>query len=121
MALKFSEWKEAMSQEFSALQQNQIWSLVPPSPTINVLDCRWVFRTKTNADGSFQRQKARLVAKGYHRLHGLDYNETFSLVLKPSTIRLILSIAVTRSWPLRQLDIQNTFLHGFLTDDVYMQ
>ncbi|KAF5465144.1 hypothetical protein F2P56_015175 [Juglans regia] len=110
-----------MDQEFQALQQNHTWSLVPSTPSANILGCRWIFKTKTKADGSFERRKASLVAKGYHQQHGLDYTETFSPVVKPSTIRLIVSIAVTRGWSLRQLDIQNAFLHGCLTDDVYMQ
>lgn len=110
-----------MAQEFNAFQQNRTWSLIPPTPTANILGCRWVFSTKTNVDGFFQRRKACIVSKGYNQPHGLDYNETFSPVVKPSTIQLILSITVTRSWPLHQLDIQNTFLLGTLTDEVYMK
>lgn len=109
-----------MAQEYDALHQNKTWSLVPLVPLSNILGCRWVFCTKTNVDGSFERRKARLVAKGYHQQPIIDYHETFSFVVKPSTIRLILSIAVTCGWPLCQLDIQNAFLHGSLIDDVYM-
>lgn len=110
-----------MEQEYTALLRNQTWTLVPPVPNSNILGCRLVFRTKTNADGSFQRRKARLVAKGFHQQPGVDYYETFSPVVKPTTIQLVLSIAVSRGWPLRQLDIENAFLHGSLTDTVFMQ
>jgi len=61
------------------------------------------------------------VAKGFHQQHGIDYHETFSPVIKPATIRTILSLAASRNWPLRQLDINNAFLHGTLDGDVYMQ
>lgn len=89
-----------------------------PWPIYLVADGSFVPKTRANI--SFERRKARLAAKGYHQLHELDYTETFSPVVKPSTILLILSIVVTHAWPLRQHDIQNAFLHGSLNDDVYM-
>ena len=119
-AVKDSNWRTAMNAEFDALLKNQTWALVPPPIARNVIGCKWIFRVKRNADGSVERYKARLVAKGFHEFPGIDFQETCSLVIKPTTIRTILSIAVSRGWVLRQFDVQNAFLHGHLSEDVYM-
>ncbi|XP_071678597.1 uncharacterized protein [Lolium perenne] len=120
-ALRTSHWRDAMETEFSALQANQTWHLVPPVPGVNLIDSRWVFKVKLRADGSIERYKAHLVAKGYKQRYGLDYDETFSPVVKPATIRLLLSMALSHRWHLRQLDIQNAFLNGFPDEEVYMR
>jgi hypothetical protein len=120
-ALRTPHWRDAMETEFSALQANGTWRLVPPLPGVNLIDSRWVFKVKLHADGSIERYKARLVAKGYKQRFGLDCDETFSPVVKPATILLLLSMALSHRWHLRQLDIQNAFLNGYLDEEVYMR
>jgi len=114
-------WRQAMDDEFQALLTNKTWHLVPPRAGLNVIDCKWVFKLKQKPDGSIDHYKARLVAKGFKQQYGVDYDDTFSPVVKPTTIRLLLSLAVSRGWPIRQIDIQNAFLHGLLHEDVYMK
>lgn len=109
-----------MEEEYTALVRNNTWHLVPPLTGANVIDSKWVYKIKRKADGTIERYKALLVAKGFKQKYGLDYEETFSPVVKPVTVRLILSIAVSRGWQLRQLDVHNTFLHGVLEDTIYM-
>ncbi|XP_073351920.1 uncharacterized mitochondrial protein AtMg00820-like [Aegilops tauschii subsp. strangulata] len=117
-ALGDANWRCAMDQEYMALQKNQTWHLVPPPPGKNIIDCKWVFRIKRKADGSIDRYKARLVAKGFKQRYGLDYEDTFSPVVKAATIRLVLAIAISRGWCLQQLDVQNAFLHGILEAEI---
>jgi hypothetical protein len=120
-ALGNINWKNAMDDEFSALQRNKTWRLVPPGKGRNVIDSKWVFKIKRKADDTIDRCKARLVAKGYKQRYGIDYEDTFSPVVKAATIRLILSIAMSNGWSLRQLDVHNAFLHGVLEEEVYMK
>jgi histone deacetylase 1/2 len=120
-ALSIPHWKVAMDAEYGALMKNKTWRLVPPQPGRNLIDCKWVYKVKRKADGSIDRYKARLVAKGFKQRLGIDYDDTFSPVVKPATIRLILSLAVSQGWILRQLDVQNAFLHGILEEEVYMK
>jgi len=119
-AVKIPEWRQAMQTKFNALLQNQTWTLVPPQQAHNLVGCKWVFKVKRKADGSIERYKARLVAKGFHQQAGLDYGETFSPVVNPTTIRTVLSVAYSQGWDMHQIDIQNAFLHGFLDEEVFM-
>ncbi|PKU63834.1 Retrovirus-related Pol polyprotein from transposon TNT 1-94 [Dendrobium catenatum] len=119
-ASKSAEWRSAMAEEFFALQTQGTWSLVPPPPTSSVLGCKWTYRIKMNSDGSIAKHKARLVAQGNHQEYGIDYTETFSPVAKLPTIRILLTIALHHDWPVHQLDVANAFLHGSLSETVYM-
>ncbi|KAH9682999.1 retrovirus-related pol polyprotein from transposon RE1 [Citrus sinensis] len=119
-ALSDPNWKAAMQTEYDALIKNNTWSLIPICSDFKVVGCKWVFRTKYNTNGSISKHKARLVAKGFHQTAGVDYSETFSPVIKSSTVRVILSLAVMQGWKVRQIDINNAFLNGDLTEDVYM-
>ena len=86
-----------MDAEFSALMKNGTWSLVPRRPKMNVVGCCWVYKIKRKSDGTLERYKAWLVSKGYHQQQGIDFADTFSPVIKPTTIRLVLSHAINFS------------------------
>ena len=109
-----------MANEMTVVPQNHIWDLVPPPPNANIFGNKWVFRIKQNSDKSIARHKARLVAKGYNHEIGIDYDETFNPFVKIPTVQLVLSIATMLKWSVRQLDVSNVFLHGFLDKPIYM-
>ncbi|PKU79316.1 Retrovirus-related Pol polyprotein from transposon TNT 1-94 [Dendrobium catenatum] len=120
-ASKHVEWRQAMAEEFAALQQQGTWTLVSPPQNASILGCKWTFRKKFNSDGSVARHKARLVAQGNRQEHGLDYDETFSPVAKLPTIRVLFTVALYHGWTVQQLDVNNAFLHGTLTETVFMR
>nr|GEX23731.1 ribonuclease H-like domain-containing protein [Tanacetum cinerariifolium] len=113
-------WQNAMCDEYNALIKNNTWTLVPRPTNTNIVRCMWLFRHKFHADGTLSRYKARLVANGSTQLASVDVDENFSPVVKPGTIRTVLSLATSRHWPVHQLDVKNAFLHGDLSETVYM-
>jgi len=113
-ALSNPTWLAAMKTEYEALMKNGTWSLTALPSNRSLVGCKWVFRVKENPDGTVSKYKARLVAKGFHQQPGFDYNGTFSPVVKPVIVRILLSLAVTHKWSLQQLDVNNVFLNLFL-------
>ncbi|GJT82442.1 ribonuclease H-like domain-containing protein [Tanacetum coccineum] len=113
-------WQNAMRDEYTALIKNKTWTLVPRPPDTNIVRCMWLFCHKYLADGTLSHYKARIVANGSTQLEGVDVDETFSPVVKQGTIRTFLSLAASRHWPIHQLDVKNAFLHGDLSETVYM-
>ena len=103
-----------MAAEISALMDAQTWTLVPPPPNQNIICCKQIYRVKQKADGTVNRFKAWPVAKGFTQQSGIDYEDIFSPVTKSSTIRLVLVVATQFNWPMKQLDINNAFLHDYL-------
>lgn len=77
--------------------KNETWTLVPRMPTDNVINTRWIFKVKPKDDGSRERYKTCLVANGIRQIQGSDYLDTFSPVVQPLSIRLVLTLANTRN------------------------
>lgn len=114
-ALSCPQWLDVMKAEYAALIGNNTWTLMPLPPHRQAKGCKWVFRIKENPDGSINKYKARLVAKGFHQQYGFgfDFAETFSPVVKPATIRIVLTLALTYGWNIQQIDVNNAFLNGY--------
>ncbi|GAA0138621.1 transmembrane signal receptor [Lithospermum erythrorhizon] len=120
-AIKDSQWIYAMNKELDVLSSNGTWDIMHLPVGKRVISCKWIYKIKLKLDESIEMYKARLVAKGLTQQHGIDYTETFSPVVKMSTVSCILTIDVSFGWPFFQLDVNNSFLYGDLVKEVYMQ
>uniref|UniRef100_A0A2N9FZX9 Integrase catalytic domain-containing protein n=1 Tax=Fagus sylvatica TaxID=28930 RepID=A0A2N9FZX9_FAGSY len=114
------EWMTAMQEEMSSMDKNNVWELVDLPPGRKTIGNKWVLKVKRKADGSIDRYKARLVAKGYTQREGIDYEDTFSPVVRFASIRLILSIVAKQDLELFQMDVKTAFLNGELDEEIYM-
>jgi len=119
-ALHDLKWKNAMTDEYNALIQNKTWELVSHPLNVNIIRSMWICKHKHNFDDFFERHKARLVGDGKSQQKGIDCDETFSPIMKPAIIRTILTIALSKSWHIHQVDLKNVFLHGNLNEIVYI-
>lgn len=112
------EWQRAVNEEYASLQENDSWEEVDLPPNRKLLNCKWVFKLKLDKDGNISRYKARLVAKGYCQEKGIDYNETFSPVVRYESLRFLLA---DLNFEIDQMDAITAFLQGDLLEDIYIK
>lgn len=114
------KWRGSLGDEYNAQLRNHTFEQVSPHPSQNVIATKWIHTIKYLPNGQLDRYKSRWVARGDSQEYGIDYAETFSPVVKSITIRLVLQLAITCDWKIKQLDVNNAFLQGTLTDEVYV-
>lgn len=115
------DWTIAMDREINALNENQTWVLEDLPTGKRAIPCKWVYKVKTNSDGSVDKFKARLVVKGFSQKKGVDFDQTFSPVARMSTIRTLLSVAANENMTLTQIDVSSAFLYGEITETIFMR
>jgi hypothetical protein len=111
-ALKDPDWLLAMQEEMNNFTRNDVWILEPPPKNKNIIGTKWVFHNKEDEHGLVMRNKARLMAKAYSQIEGLDFGETFALVVRLEAIRLLLAYSSLNDIKLYQMDVKSTFLNG---------
>ncbi|CAL8134096.1 unnamed protein product [Prunus armeniaca] len=120
-AVKSKKWRDAMNAEIEAIERNKTWDLTILPEGVKTIGVKWVFKTKLNESGEIEKCKARLVAKGYAQQYGIDYTEVYAAVARLDTIRLIIALAAQQGWSIFQLDVKSAFLHGELSEEVFVQ
>jgi len=115
------EWEWAMQEEYDSLMANNTWTLVPLPMGRKPVYFKWVFKIKQGANGELECYKARLMARGFTQTYGVDYNETFALVAKFTSIRCILALATLEDMEIHQMDIKIAFLNDKLEEEIYME
>ncbi|GKA12665.1 retrovirus-related pol polyprotein from transposon TNT 1-94, partial [Tanacetum coccineum] len=119
-ALKDESWVVAMQEELNQFVANDVWDLVPLPMSQSVIGTKWVFKNKLDENGIVSRNKARLVAQEYNQQEGIDYDETYALVARLDSIRILLAIACANDFKLYQMDVKSAFLNGFINEEVYV-
>ncbi|CAB3995164.1 Retrovirus-related Pol poly from transposon TNT 1-94 [Paramuricea clavata] len=114
-------WTTAADSEYQFLMENETWELVELPPGRKAITCRWVFKVKHGENGKIDRFKGRLVAKGSLQKYGIEFDETFSPVVRFTSIRALLAFAVSRNMFIHQMDVVTAFLNGTLDEDIYME
>lgn len=113
------QWRQAMDEELESFRKNEVFELVDAPKGATIVKCRWVLKKKSKSDGEVQ-YRARLVAKGFTQRQGLDYDETFSPVVRHSTLRLLFALSVKLGLDITHLDVKTAYLNGHLKEDIYM-
>lgn len=115
------EWLTAMAEEFESIEANGTWILVELPKGKKAVKCKWVFKRKRDATGNIERYKCRLVAKGYSQIEGVDYQETFSPVIRHATFRFLIAIAAKMNLNIHHMDVICAFLNGDLEEEIYLE
>ena len=114
-------WKEAVNSGIESILQNHTWELVDLPPGCKPLGYKWIFKRKLKVDGFIDKYKTRLVVKGYKQKECVDYFDTYSPVIRITSIRMLVAIAPLHNLQIHQMDVKTTFLNGELNEEIYME
>jgi transposase InsO family protein len=120
-AIQKKKWADAMTEEYQSIIKNDVWEIVPRPKSKDVVSSKWLFKIKHVVDESIEKYKARFVAHGSSQKEGIDYEETFVLVARYTTIKTIIALAAKMKWKLHQMDVKIAFLNGVIEEEVYIE
>jgi hypothetical protein len=110
-----------MMEEYNSIMKNDVWEVVLRPKGKSVVTSRWLYKIKYVVDGNIEKFKARFVARGFSQVEGVDYDETFALVARYTSIRAMISIAAEMVWKIQQMDVKTAFLNGLKEEEVYFE
>lgn len=113
-------WLEAVQDELKCFDENNAWELVDDPKSGTIVECKWVLKKKYDSENQV-RYRARLVAKGFTQKEGIDYVETFSPVVRHTTLRLLFALSAKLGLDVTHLDVKTAFLNGDLEETIYMR
>src|SRR5678816_2630686 len=108
------QWKDAIEKEYTSLLRNKTWTIEERPSNCRILGSKMLLRNKFKANGALDKRKARLVAQGFSQRPGIDYYETFSPVIRLSSLRTIVALAAERGMTIHQMDVETAYLNGEL-------
>ena len=111
----------SMHEELHQFVWNDVWELVPRPKGVNMIGTKWIFKNKSNEQGTVIRNKSRLVAQGCTQVEGIDFDETFTPVARLESIRILLAIASHLNFKLHKMNVKSAFLNGMLQEEVYVE
>ena len=120
-AVKSMKWRKTMDAEIEAIERSDTWELTNLPTEAKKVGVKWVYKTKFNENGEVDKYKAQLVAKGYTQEHEVDYTEVSAPIARLDTIRVVISLAALKEWTIYQLDVKSPFLHGELSEEVFVE
>jgi hypothetical protein len=119
-ALHDPDWVVVMQDELINFKYNKVWSLIE-RPNQNIVVTKWVFHNKQDEHGVVTRNKSWLVAKGYSQVEGLNFEETFALVARLESIRMLLVYVTHLDFNVYQMDVKSAFLNGLIKEKIYVE
>jgi hypothetical protein len=120
-SIQKKEWADAMIEEYQSIIKKNVWEIVPRPKSEDVVSLKWIFKIKHVVDGSIEKYKEIFVTRGFSQKEGIDYEETFALVARYTSIKTIIALAAKMKWKLHQMDVKIAFLNGVIEEEVYIE
>ncbi|KAI7966516.1 hypothetical protein MJO29_002264 [Puccinia striiformis f. sp. tritici] len=116
-----NEWLMAVEVELGNMHRHEVWVVSPKTPGARELDTVWIFKRKFDADGALLKFKAHLCVRGFRQIEGLDFNATFALTGRLTTLRVMFGVAAVEDWDIQQMDVKCAFLNGVPEEDIFIK
>ncbi|UYV84413.1 hypothetical protein LAZ67_X002051 [Cordylochernes scorpioides] len=115
------EWLEAMKEELYSIDKHKVWTLVQREKNMKIINCKWIFSIKSTPGEGVYRRKARLVAIGCNKKYGVEYEESFSPVIRKESLRAIVALAAQLNLVITSYDVKTAYLYGELKETIFMK